>query len=54
MKSRFSDINGNVTKDAWVMDPFLAKEEDVENLPAEDELMDSKSNSLLTKFYDEY
>ncbi|XP_028656942.1 protein ZBED8-like [Erpetoichthys calabaricus] len=54
MKSQFSDINEHIAKDAWVMDPFLMKQEDVEYLQAEDELMDIKSNSLLKKFYDEY
>lgn len=54
MHSRFSDINEHVSKDAWVMDPFLAKEEDVEHLQAEDELMDIKSNSLCKRFYDEH
>lgn len=36
------------------MDPFLAKEEDVEYLQAEDELMDIKSNSLLKRFFAEH
>ncbi|KAM4560543.1 zinc finger BED domain-containing protein 5-like [Odontesthes bonariensis] len=54
MHSRFSDINEHVSKDAWVMDPFLAKEEDVEYLQAEDELMDIKSNSLCKRFYAEH
>ena len=53
MHSRFSDINEHVSKDAWVMDPFLAKEEDVEHLQAEDELMDIKSNSLCKQFYED-
>ncbi|KAE8280292.1 Zinc finger BED domain-containing protein 5 Transposon-derived Buster1 transposase-like protein [Larimichthys crocea] len=53
MHSRFSDINEHITKDAWVMDPFLAKEEEVEHLQAEDELMDIKSNSVCKRFYDE-
>lgn len=38
MKSLFSDIREHVAKDAWVMGPFLTKE-DVECLQAEDELM---------------
>ena len=54
MHSRFSDVDEHVAKDAWVLDPFLAKEEDVEYLQAEDELMDTKSNSLLKRFYDEH
>ena len=54
MHSRFSDVNEHVSKDAWVMDPFLAKEEDVEHLQAEDELMDIKSNSLCKRFYAEH
>lgn len=54
MRSRFLDINEHISKDAWVMDPFLAKEEDVEHLQAEDELVDIKSNSLCKRFYDEH
>ncbi|CAL8265425.1 unnamed protein product [Merluccius merluccius] len=54
MHSRFSDVNEYVPKDAWVLDPFLAKEEDVEYLQAENELMDIKSNSLLKRFYNEH
>uniref|UniRef100_A0A3B1IGG6 Uncharacterized protein n=1 Tax=Astyanax mexicanus TaxID=7994 RepID=A0A3B1IGG6_ASTMX len=54
MHSRFSDIHELVSKDAWVMDPFLAKEDDVEHLQAEDELMDIKSNSVCMRFYDEH
>lgn len=54
MHSRFSDVNELVSKDAWVMDPFLAKEDDVAHLQAEDELMDIKSNSVCKRFYDEH
>lgn len=54
MNTRFSDVNEHVAKDTWVMDPFLAKEEDVEYLQAVDELMDIKSNSLLKRFYAEH
>ena len=54
MHSRFSDVNEHVSKDAWVMDPFLAKEEDVEHLQAQDELMDIESNSLCKRFYAEH
>lgn len=53
MHSRFSDANEHVAKGAWVLAPFLTKEEDVEHLQTEDELMDIKSNSLLKRFYDE-
>lgn len=52
MHSRFSDANEHVAKGAWVLAPFLTKE-DVEHLQAEVELMDIKSNSLLKRFYDE-
>ena len=48
------EVNEHVSKDAWVMDPFLAKEEDVEHLQADDELMDIKSNSLCKRFYAEH
>lgn len=54
MRSRFSDIEKHVSKDAWMTDPFLAKEEDVEHLRAEDELMDIKSSSVCKRFYDEH
>ena len=54
MHSRFSDVNEHVSKDAWVMDPFLAKEENVKHLQAEDEPMDIKSNSLCKRFYAEH
>jgi hypothetical protein len=36
------------------MDPFLAKEENVKHLQAEDELMDIKSNSRCKRFYAEH
>lgn len=51
MHSLFLDINEHVAKEARVMDPFLAKEEGVEYLQAEDELMAIKSNSLCEWFY---
>ncbi|KAK7938374.1 hypothetical protein WMY93_001700 [Mugilogobius chulae] len=54
MTARFSDVTEHIAKDAWVMDPFLAKEEDVEHIHAEDELMDVHSNSLLKRFFDEH
>lgn len=53
MNSQYADVNEHIAKDAWVMDLFLAKEEDVEYLQAEDELMDIKSNSILKRFYAE-
>ena len=54
MRSRFSDIEEHVLKDAWVMCPFLAKEEDVEHIQAEDELMFIKSSSVCKQFYDKH
>ncbi|KAJ8369595.1 hypothetical protein SKAU_G00096230 [Synaphobranchus kaupii] len=54
MHSRFSDVNEHVAKDAWVMDPFLAKEEDVEYLQAEDELMDIEPLQERIGLYDEH
>lgn len=54
IRSQFSDVNKHVAKDAWVMDPFLAKGEDVEYLHAEDELMDILKNSLSKRFFDEH
>lgn len=50
----FPDVNKRISKDAWVMDPFLPKEEDVEYLQSEDELMDIKFNSLHKLFYAEH
>ncbi|XP_051578028.1 protein ZBED8 [Myxocyprinus asiaticus] len=54
MKSRLSDVDEHVAKCTWVMDPFTAKEEDVEYLEAEDELLDVKTNSLLKRFFTEH
>ncbi len=54
MKSQFSDVDEHVAKCTWVMDPFIAQEEDVEYLEAEDELLDVKSNSLLRRFFTEH
>ncbi|KAF3850658.1 hypothetical protein F7725_012430 [Dissostichus mawsoni] len=49
MKSRFADIDEYVSKELWVLDPFIAKVEDVEYLDCEDELTDIQADSLLSK-----
>lgn len=54
MKSRFSYVDEHFGKCAWVMDPFTAKEEDMEYFEAEDKLMDVKTNSLLKSFFTEH
>ncbi|KAF3850657.1 hypothetical protein F7725_012429 [Dissostichus mawsoni] len=46
MKSRFADIDEYVSKELWVLDPFIAKVEDVEYLDCEDELTDIQADSL--------
>lgn len=47
-------MSENVAKDTWVMNPFLAKEDDVEYLYTEDELLDIQVNDLLKRFFNEH
>lgn len=54
IKSRLSDVDEYVSKCAWVMDPFTAKQEDMEYVEAEDELLDVKLNSFLRRFFTEH
>lgn len=35
-------VNEHVTKETWAMNKFLTREEDLESLQAEDELIDMK------------
>ncbi|KAF3837684.1 hypothetical protein F7725_009452 [Dissostichus mawsoni] len=53
MKSRFADIDEYVSKELWVLDPFIAKVEDVEYLDCEDELTDIQADSLSKKYFQE-
>ncbi|KAF3854162.1 hypothetical protein F7725_022217 [Dissostichus mawsoni] len=53
MKSRFADIDEYVSKELWVLDPFIAKVEDVEYLDCEDELTDIQAESLSKKYFQE-
>ncbi|KAI9532802.1 hypothetical protein NQZ68_028501 [Dissostichus eleginoides] len=51
MKSRFADIDEYVSKELWVLDPFIVKFEDVEYLDCEDELTDIQADSLSKKYF---
>ncbi|KAI4832099.1 hypothetical protein KUCAC02_015080 [Chaenocephalus aceratus] len=53
MQSRFADIDEYVSKELWVLDPFIAKIEDVEYLDCEDELTDIQADSLSKKYFQE-
>ncbi|KAI4804540.1 hypothetical protein KUCAC02_026165 [Chaenocephalus aceratus] len=51
MQSRFADIDEYVSKELWVLDPFIAKIE--EYLDCEDELTDIQADSLSKKYFQE-
>ncbi|KAJ4930434.1 hypothetical protein JOQ06_019436 [Pogonophryne albipinna] len=53
MQSRFADIDEYVSNELWVLDPFIAKVEDVEYLDCEDELTDIQADSLSKKYFQE-
>ena len=54
IKSRFADTDKYVSKESWVLDPFIAKIEDVEYLDCEDELLDIQADSLSKKYFQEH
>ncbi|KAK0143368.1 Protein ZBED8 [Merluccius polli] len=51
IKSQFADTDDYVSKESWVLDPFIAKVEDVQYLDCEDELTDIQTNSLSNKYF---
>ena len=51
IKSRFADTDDYVSKESWVLDPFISKVEDVQYLDCEDELTDIQTNSLSKKYF---
>ncbi|KAJ8349042.1 hypothetical protein SKAU_G00276310 [Synaphobranchus kaupii] len=53
IKSRFADTDDYVSKELWVLDPFIVKVEDVEYLDCEDELTDIQADSLSKKYFQE-
>lgn len=52
LKSRFADVDA-LSKEAWVMDPFTSRLEDVEYLGCEDELAELQTDSLSKKYFQE-
>ena len=51
IQSRFADTADYVSKESWVLDPFIAKVEDVQYLDCEDELTDIQANSLSKRYF---
>ena len=49
--ARFADTADYVSKELWVLDPFIAKVEDVQYLDCEDELTDIQANSLSKRYF---
>ncbi|XP_058852033.1 protein FAM200C-like [Acipenser ruthenus] len=53
IKSRFADVDEYLSKESWVMDPYICSLEDVEYLGCEDEFADLQADSVSKKYFHE-
>lgn len=53
IKSSFADVDEYLSKESWVMDPYICSLEDVEYLGCEDELADLQADSVSKKYFHE-
>ena len=53
IKSRFADINDYLSKEMWMMDPYISSIKDVAYLGCEDELCELQADSVSKKYFQE-
>lgn len=53
IKSHFANVDEYLSKESWVMDPYISSLEDMEYLGCEDELADLQADSVSNKYFQE-
>ena len=53
IRSRFADIDEYISKEGWVLNPYISTVQDVEYLGCEDELCDLQTDSVSKKYFQE-